>query len=90
MTTRGDEWGALLHPNLLERAPISRGVRLVLRASPEAVEKLHRLIALENACCAWINWSVEEADRLRVEATSDQKQGAELLQSWFLGSSTAI
>lgn len=88
MKTRSDDWRTLLAPNLIERVPIAGGVRMILRNSPEAVAELHRLIALENSCCAWINWTVEEGGHLRVDATTDQNQGTELLEAWFLRTDT--
>ena len=85
MKTRRDEWRDLLVPNLIERAFIPGGIRLVLRAAPGVASELERLIALERSCCAWIDWKVGEGEVLRVEATADQEEGMVLLRDWFQG-----
>jgi hypothetical protein len=84
--SRGDDWRKVLAPNLIERVAIPGGVRMILRSSPQTSAELRRLIALENSCCAWIKWAVEEADLLRVDATTDREDGADLLEEWFLSS----
>lgn len=83
MKTRRDEWRSFLVPNVVDRAPIPAGVRLVLRPSPGARNKLERLIALENSCCAWINWIVREGSLLEVDATTDDEAGVMVLRDWF-------
>jgi hypothetical protein len=81
----GGDWRKLLAPNLIERFAIPGGARMILRSSPQAIAELRTLIALENSCCAWITWAVEEkTDLLRVDATADRKDGADLLEEWFL------
>ena len=83
---RGNEWRRLLQANLIERGTIPGGVRMVLRSAPGVAAELRRLIALENGCCAWINWDLEEGNRLRVSATAHQEQGRKQLEAWYLGS----
>lgn len=83
MKTRGEEWRSVVVPNVVNRAAIPGGVRLVLRASAATRDELERLIALENSCCAWINWTVREGSMLEVDATTDREGGATLLREWF-------
>ena len=84
--SRGDEWRRLLGPHLIKRAPIPGGVRLILRNVPGAADELDRLIALEQGCCSWINWTVEKGQHLQVDATANQEQGAKQLEAWYLRS----
>lgn len=81
--TRREEWKAVLAEHLVEQRRIPGGMRLVLRSSGDAAAEIRRLVALENACCAWIKWSVAKGDRLEVDLTAAQPQGTELLRDWF-------
>lgn len=83
MKSRSDQWRDLLTPNLGEIASIPGGVRFTLRGSSAVAAELNRLIALENACCAWINWSVVRGQSLQVDATAEQEAGVVLLRNWF-------
>ena len=84
MTTTGLAWRKLLTTSLIQRAEIPGGVRMVLKKSPQTEAELRRLIELEKSCCAWIHWTLEEGAGIRVDATADQEEGAQLLAEWFL------
>ena len=88
MEKRGQEWKRLLEANLIEQRDIPGGIRLLLRPSHYAPAEVRRLAALENACCAWITWSITEGANLQVDATTDQTQGTELLRAWFGSTAT--
>lgn len=82
--SRAEDWRSLLVPNVVERSLITRGVRLVLRQASGVRAELDRLIALENSCCAWINWDVEEsAVAISVDVTAQQDAGSRQLREWF-------
>ena len=68
--TRQQEWEHLLTHSLIARAAIPDGVSLRLRASPDAVTEVRRLIDLERDCCGWINWSIVEGKFAEVRATA--------------------
>lgn len=51
----------------------------MLLPGPDTAARLRRLIELENACCAWIKWSITEGALMEVDTTADQPQGVELL-----------
>lgn len=81
--SRGDEWRDLLVPNLLDSQSIPGGIRLVLRATPGVRSELDRLIDLENSCCTWINWGVEQTDVIHVDVTAEQEAGSQKPREWF-------
>lgn len=83
MKTRSDEWRELIVPNVVDRRVIPSGAGFSLRTSPDVHEELKRLVALESSCCAWIDWTVDAGEVLRVEATAEQEQGVALLRDWF-------
>lgn len=83
MKTRVEEWQDLIAGNLVQSQAIPGGLRLVLRPSAVTNAELRRLVALENSCCAWIDWSIDEGAMLQVEATTTQEQGVTLLREWF-------
>lgn len=80
---RRDEWRRLLEANLVEREVIPGGIRLLLRPSAAAATQVKRLAELEQGCCAWINWSIDEGATLAVDATAAEPEGTQLLRAWF-------
>jgi hypothetical protein len=82
-TTRGEEWHDLLGRDVMERAIIPGGIRLVAPASGEVSAQFKRLIAFERSCCPWISWTVVEGASLRVDATARGPEGVILLREWF-------
>ena len=56
---RGKAWAKLWDSGLLRRERVEGGIRLT--AEPGGRDALHQLIDLERECCAWIDYSVDEA-----------------------------
>jgi hypothetical protein len=60
---------------------------MFFRPEPGAEEELRALVAVENECCRWADWAVEEADDgqivLAVRASGD---GVGALHAMFSGS----
>lgn len=83
MKDRAVRWRRLLAGDGVETAVTDGGVRLVLQPSPELAGEVTRLIALEEECCAWITWTVNQGALLEVRATADQEEGRSLLRAWF-------
>ncbi len=73
----------MLEGSLIDRSPVAAGVRLRLDATPKAVRELRRLVAQENLCCAWINWSIVEGQVTELTATATENEGVRLLHEWF-------
>ena len=81
--TRAEEWRDLLGRDVMERAIIPGGIRLVVPVSGKVSAQLKRLIAFERSCCPWISWTVDEGASLRVDATAGRPEGVILLREWF-------
>jgi hypothetical protein len=78
-------WERLAERALTERTETADGLRLVFRPEPGAEDELRALVAVENECCSWAEWTVEADDgqiRLAVHATGD---GVPALHGMFAG-----
>ena len=83
-SSRRQEWQRLLEEALVERAPVSAGVRMMFVSNPESLAMIERLIALERDCCAWIDWTIRPAGAsLTVEATAGTEEGVKVIRAWF-------
>jgi hypothetical protein len=66
-----DRWLNLGENFGLGRQETQDGLRLSFRYHPAVREELETLVAVENECCSWASWSVEqEGDTLVMDARS--------------------
>jgi len=56
---QGERWKQLACRALTERAETVQGLRISFRPEPGVEAELRKLVAVENQCCRWANWTVE-------------------------------
>ena len=59
------------------------GLRLTFEDLPEVEAELQALIAVENDCCAWADWSIEHTDGTLVMAARSEGDGIATLHTMF-------
>ena len=83
LSSRQREWRELLDASLIERTSVAAGVRMRFPNDPGVRTTIERLIALEQDCCAWIEWSLRESSSgLTLEGTNETEAGISLLRAW--------
>ncbi|HKC77584.1 MAG TPA: hypothetical protein VKB70_04270 [Gaiellaceae bacterium] len=72
LKTQRERWLALGENFGLGREETPEGLRLSFRSHPAIRQELDALVAVENECCGWAAWSVEQAgDTLVMDARSE-------------------
>lgn len=83
LKTQRERWLALSENFGLGRQETDYGLRLSFRSHPATRAELDALVAVENECCGWAEWSVEdEGDTLVMDARSEGT-GVETLHGMF-------
>lgn len=83
LKSQRERWLALGENFGLGREETKDGLRIRFRSHPEIRKELEALVAVENECCGWAAWSVEdEADTL-VMAARSQGMGVDTLHGMF-------
>jgi hypothetical protein len=85
LATQSRRWERLADRALTERAETTDGLRIVFRPEPGAEEELRALVAVENECCRWANWTVEVDDGQIVLAVRAAGEGVTALHGMFAG-----
>jgi hypothetical protein len=88
MPQRGDEIRRLGRDGLLATEPGERSVTLRFRSEPAIREQLDRIVAAESACCAFLDFALEEepgATVLTIEAPEGGEWAAHGLAYLFSG-----
>jgi hypothetical protein len=83
LKSQRERWLALGENFCLGREETSDGLRLDFRAHPAIREELEALVAVENECCSWAAWRVEDQNDTLVMAVRSQGQGVETLHGVF-------
>jgi hypothetical protein len=78
-----DRWLNLGENFGLGRQETQDGLRLSFRYHPAVREKLDSLVAVENECCSWADWSVEAGHEVLVMAARSEGTGVETLHGMF-------
>ena len=81
--TQRERWIALRERFGLARAEVADGLHLSFEDRPEVDAELRALIAVENDCCAWADWTVERADGTLVMAARSTGDGVATLHTMF-------
>ena len=76
---REDEWRALLDAALVGGERIPSGVRITVQPSDSAESQ--RLVELDRACCAWMQFDFDAPETVAITAPSP---GADVLAAMFL------
>ena len=84
LKTQRERWIALGDNFGLGRQETEDGLRLSFRSHPAIREELDALVAVENECCSWAAWSVEEEGDTLVMAASSKGTGVTTLHGMFM------
>jgi hypothetical protein len=58
LAAQSARWEQLAARAMTERIETERGLRISFRADPGAEEELRALVAVENECCPWADWTI--------------------------------
>jgi hypothetical protein len=83
LKSQRERWLALGENFGLGRQETKDGLRLSFRSHPAIREELEELVAVENECCSWAAWSVEEERDTLVMAARSRGMGVETLHGMF-------
>jgi len=83
LKSQRERWLALGENFGLGRQETEDGLRVSFRSHPAIREELDALVAVENECCAWADWSVEGDDDVLVMAARSEGTGVETLHGMF-------
>jgi hypothetical protein len=83
LKTQRERWLALGDNFGLGRRETQDGLRLSFRSHPAIREELDALVAVENECCSWAAWSVEEKGDTLVMAARSKGTGVMTLHGMF-------
>jgi len=74
LAAQSARWHRLAARTMIERLETDRGLRISFHPEAGAEAELRALVAVENECCSWADWSVEttrEQLALDVRSTGD-------------------
>jgi hypothetical protein len=83
LKTQRERWLALGEDFGLGRQETENGLRISFRSHPEIRKELEELVAVENECCSWAAWSVEDENDTLVMAARSEGTGVETLHGMF-------
>jgi hypothetical protein len=83
LKSQRERWLALGENFGLGREETVDGLRLSFRYHPQIRNELEALVAVENHCCSWAAWSVEQAGDTLVMAARSDGMGVATLHGMF-------
>jgi hypothetical protein len=83
LQTQRERWVALRESFGIGRDEVADGLRLTFDDRPEVETELQALIAVENDCCSWADWSIERDDGALVMAARSEGHGVATLHGMF-------
>jgi hypothetical protein len=84
LAAQAARWSALRRRAETRQRATPDGKRVHFRAEPGVREELEALVTVENECCSWARWTVEEEDGEVVLAVSSTGHGVAALQAMFV------
>jgi len=85
LAAQGQRWERLAAHAMTERTETVDGLRMSFRPEPGAEKELRALVAVENECCRWADWTVEADDGQIVLAVRASGDGVTALHGMFAG-----
>jgi hypothetical protein len=85
LAAQSQRWERLAARAMTERTETVDGLRMSFRPEPGAEKELRALVAVENECCRWADWTVEAADGQIVLAARASGDGVTALHGMFAG-----
>ena len=83
LAAQAGRWARLVARALAERTETAGGVRLSFRPEPGAARELRALAAIENQCCPWAEWTVDESAGAVVLDVRSSAEGLAALHGVF-------
>jgi len=83
LAAQSERWEQLATRAMTGRAETAHGLRLFFRPEPGAEEELRALVAVENECCPWADWTVETNDEQIVLDVHSTAAGIATLHGMF-------
>ena len=85
LAAQAARWQRLAAAAMTGRTDTEHGLRISFRAGPGAERELRALVAVENECCPWAAWTVQDdAGQLVLDVRADG-DGAAALHAMFTG-----
>ena len=85
LAAQSQRWERLAARAMAGRTETADGLRMVFRPEPGAEDELRELVAVENECCRWADWTVEVDDAQLVLAVRAAGDGIIALHGMFAG-----
>ena len=85
LAAQSQRWERLAVRAMAGRTETADGLRIFFRPEPGAEEELRALVAVENECCRWADWTVEAGDGQIVLAVRAAGDGITALHGMFAG-----
>jgi hypothetical protein len=85
LAAQGKRWERLAARALTSRTETGDGLRMSFRREPGVEEELRALVAVENECCRWADWTVALEDGQIVLAVRAAGDGIAVLHAMFTG-----
>jgi hypothetical protein len=84
LTAQADRWRQLRSQAQLDQRVTEDGVRLEFTNTADHDAELRALVAVENECWAWANWSVSQPDGWLVLEVRSVADGGAALHAMFI------
>ena len=81
--TQAGGWEQLAARAMTQRVETARGLRISFHPEPGVGEELCKLVAVENQCCPWADWTVEANAEQVVLDVRSAGEGIATLHSMF-------
>jgi hypothetical protein len=85
LAAQRDRWERLAARAMTERAETADGLRICFRPEPGAEDELRALVAVEQECCRWADWTVTSKDGQIVLTVLAAGDGVTALHGMFTG-----
>jgi hypothetical protein len=85
LAAQASRWERLGARAMTERKQTPQGLRLSFRPEPGVEDELRQLVAVENECCPWADWTVEANSGQVVLHVRSAGDGITALHGMFTG-----
>ena len=83
LATQSERWKRLGKRALIERVETEFGLLISFHREPGVAEELRELVAVENECCSWADWTVATHAEHVVLDVSSSGEGVAALHAMF-------
>lgn len=83
LATQSERWQRLGERALIERVETEYGLLISFYGEPGVADELRELVAVENECCSWADWTVATRDEQVVLDVSSTGKGVATLHTMF-------